>query len=362
MHVSRFATAAHFVRVQRHTGLLIGTREMSGYGSGGMRGGVDSHANFCLRIVKQQTAVLVERFGKYNRTLTPGLHFLLPPPFETIRNIHNLREQAITIPNQTAVTMDNVAITVDGVLYFKIHDAHDAEYNTDNVYFMMTQLAQTTMRSELGKMTLDKTFAEREHLNVRIVESINAAAAPWGTKCLRYEIRDIQPPSSVKHAMELQAEAERKKRAAILDSEGQRQAEINAAEGARRAAILRAEGLAQATILQAEATALSIKKVADVAKTRAGQKAVALRVADQYITAWGNVAKKGTTVLLPSNVGDPSAMIAQALGMYDAIVNKKHREGEQEHTEYADEEEEEESDVPPPPNQLPVSSGDERIK
>eukprot|EP00808_Paulinella_micropora_P017108 g19273.t1 len=237
-----------------------------------MPGSPPNLTNWCVRVVHQQTAVLVERFGKYNRTLTPGLHFLLPPPFETVRNVHNLKEQAIPIPNQTAVTLDNVAITVDGVLYFKIYNAHDAEYNTENVYFMMTQLAQTTMRSELGKMTLDRTFAEREALNEKIVDAINQAAQPWGTQCLRYEIRDIKPPTSVKIAMDLQAEAERKKRASILDSEGLRQAEINAAEGERRAAILRAEGQAQSTILAAEAVAQSIRTVAEAARTKAGRK------------------------------------------------------------------------------------------
>jgi len=272
-------------------------------------------------VVRHQSEVILERFGKFKRRLEPGLHFVIPM-VDNLKSELSLKEEAIPIPNQTAITNDNVYLMVDGVLYVKIVDSTKAYYGIANLEYAITQLAQTTMRSELGKITLDKTFAEREALNERIVESINKASESWGIQSLRYEIRDISPPASVKLAMDLQAEAERKKRAAILTSEGDRQANINHAEGKKQAAILAARGEAQATIVRAKATARGIRAVARAIQREGGKDAVSLRVAEQYVNAWGNLAKKGTTILLPSDPSNPANMIAQAFGIYKNVLKQ----------------------------------------
>ena len=208
------------------------------------------------------------------------------------------------------------------MLYLRIMNPEHASYGVNDIYYAMTQLAQTTMRSELGKITLDQTFANRESLNANIVNSINSAATPWGVQCLRYEIRDITPPASVKYAMDMQAEAERKKRATILDSEGSQQSEINVANGARQATILAAQGEAAAILAKAEATARGIDMLAESIGRRGGKEAVGLRIAEQYVEAFGQIAQKGNTMLLPSGMNDPSGMIAQALAIYGQVVQK----------------------------------------
>jgi len=286
-------------------------------------------ANTIVKIVPQQTAFVVERFGRYSRTLTPGLH-LLVPIVDKIAYTHSLKETTIPVPNQTAITKDNVSLTIDGVLYVKVVDPYRASYGVENAMFAVTQLAQTTMRSELGKISLDAVFAERDALNQGIVESIQPAAAAWGLEVLRYEIRDILPPPSVRTAMELQAEAERKKRAQILESEGLRQSKINVAEGKKSEVILASEGAkddqinralgeAEAIFRKAQATAKGIDILAKSVQSQGGSEAVSLQIAEQYLEAFGKIAKSSTTVLLPAASNDPASMIAQALSIFNKV-------------------------------------------
>lgn len=283
---------------------------------------------FSVKFVPQNRAFVVERFGKYNKTMVAGLNVLFPIIDKVAYN-QSLKEHAFDVPSQSAITKDNISLVVDGVLYIKVLDPYKASYGVDAYVFAVTQLAQTTMRSEIGKIDLDKTFEERESLNANIVEAINMAAEPWGIQVLRYEIKDIEPPKTILDAMEQQMKAEREKRATILESEGHRQSAINVAEGAKRAQvlgaeaekaeqILKAEGEAQAIIAVADAKSKAIKTVGEVAITGEGQKAIQLELASEAIDAKKAIAKDSTVVLLPDEKSGAASMVAEAM----TIINK----------------------------------------
>ena len=285
-----------------------------------------------IKFVPQNRAYLVERFGKYQSTKEAGLNFIMPF-IDRVAADRSLKEQAVDVPEQSAITKDNISLSVDGVLYFRVLDPFKATYGVDSYVFAVTQLAQTTMRSELGKMELDKTFEERDLLNTNIVAAINEASSPWGIQVLRYEIKDIVPPNSVMEAMEAQMKAERVKRAQILESEGDRQAAINRAEGEKAAVvlsaeadkseqILRAEGEAQAIIAVAEAQAQALTRVGEAANTEEGQKAVELDLATKAIEAKRAIASESSVVLLPDGATEASSLVAQA-----TTIIKKLNEG-----------------------------------
>ncbi|MDX1975045.1 MAG: stomatin-like protein [Rickettsiales bacterium] len=285
-----------------------------------------------VKTVPQQQAWIIENLGKFDRKLEPGLNWIWPF-IERVAYKHSLKEMAVDVPEQAGITRDNVTLSLDGVLYIRIIDPIAASYGVNNPIYAVQLLAQTTMRSEIGKLTLDKTFEERETLNANIVTSINQAAQSWGVQCMRYEIKNITPPNSVLKAMELQVAADRQKRASILESEGKRQSQINVAEGRKQEVVLaseasmtdqvnRAKGEAEAIFAVAEATAKGIEVVASAIQKQGGEDAVSLRVAEQYVAAFKELAKKGTTVLLPTNAGDASSMVAQALSVFEAIRHK----------------------------------------
>ena len=286
-----------------------------------------------IKTVPQQQAWIVESFGKFDRKLEPGINFLIPF-YERVAYKHSLKEMAVDVPEQAGITRDNVTLSLDGVLYIRIIDPVAASYGVSDPIYAVQLLAQTTMRSEIGKLTLDKTFEERETLNANIVTSINQAAQSWGVQCMRYEIKNITPPSSVLKAMELQVAADRQKRASILESEGKRQSQINVAEGKKQEVVLqsegaltdqvnRAKGEAEAILAVAQASAKGIEMVAAAIQKQGGSEAVSLKVAEEYIRAFQQLAKESTTVLLPANAGDAGSMVAQALSVFDTIRHRK---------------------------------------
>ena len=274
-------------------------------------------------VVPQQSAYVVERLGKYAATLDAGFHILLPF-IDRIRYKHSLKETAIDIPEQVCITRDNVQVSVDGILYLKVLNPQRASYGISDYNFALIQLAQTTLRSEIGKIELDRTFEERTNINVQVVNELDKASDPWGVKVLRYEIKNITPPKGVLDAMEKQMRAEREKRAVILTSEGERDAAINQAEGGKQQVIKaseakkqqqinEAEGAAAAILAIATATAEGLRKVAETIRVPGGQEAVQLRVAEQYITKFGELAKTTNTLILPASVSDVGSMIAVAM-------------------------------------------------
>ena len=286
-----------------------------------------------IKFVPQNRAWVIERFGKFQSTKEAGLNFIIPF-IDTISANRSLKEQAFDVPSQAAITKDNISLTVDGVLYFRVLDPYKATYGVEDYVFAVTQLAQTTMRSEIGKIDLDKTFEERDMLNAKIVSAINEAAESWGVAVLRYEIKDITPPQSIMHAMESQMKAERERRAKILESEGEMQASINIAEGEKQARVLGAEaekqeqvlnaqGEASAIIAVADAQATAIKVVGEIAATAEGQKAIQLDLASKAIAAKHAIAKDSSIVLLPDSSTEASSIVAQATTIINAINGHK---------------------------------------
>jgi regulator of protease activity HflC (stomatin/prohibitin superfamily) len=274
-------------------------------------------------VVPQQSAFVVERLGRYFGILNAGFHILVPF-FDVIRYRHSLKEDAMDIPEQICITRDNVQVAVDGILYLKVLDPERASYGISDFRFAITQLAQTTLRSEVGKIELDRTFEERSNINVQVVTELDKASEPWGVKVLRYEIKNITPPRDVLAAMEKQMRAEREKRAAILNSEGVRESAINTAEGQKQQVIKaseanrtqqinEAEGEAAAILAVASATAEGIRQLASAIQSPGGMQAVQLRVAEQYITQLGNLAKEANTLVVPANLTDVASMISVAM-------------------------------------------------
>jgi regulator of protease activity HflC (stomatin/prohibitin superfamily) len=292
---------------------------------------------FCwlaIKIVPQQQAWIVERLGKYNTTLQPGLTFILPF-IDKVAYKHTLKEKAIDVMQQSAITSDNVTLALDGIIYVRIINPMDASYGVENPYYAVTQLAQTSMRSAIGKLVMDKTFEEREYLNNQIVSAINEAASTWGIQCMRYEIRDIAPSTTILKAMEAQVSSERQKRADILESEGKMQSMINIAEGNKKQVVLnseaemmdkinKAKGEAEAIETVAKATAISIEAIAAAILKNGGSEAVSMSIAQQYIEAFQKLAKDSNTLIIPSEVGNIGAMTAQAMSIFDQMkLNKK---------------------------------------
>jgi regulator of protease activity HflC (stomatin/prohibitin superfamily) len=286
-----------------------------------------------VKQVPQQQAWIIERLGKYRKTLSPGLNFIIPF-VDSVAYKHSLKEVPLDVPSQVCITRDNTQLTVDGVLYFQVTDPMRASYGSSNYIVAITQLSQTTLRSVIGKMELDKTFEEREIINASVVNSLDEAALNWGVKVLRYEIKDLTPPAEILRAMQSQITAEREKRARIAESEGRKQEEINLANGEREAKIARSEGDRQAEINRAigeasaitsvaEATANALERISKSTQMPGGMDAVNLQVAEKYVEAFGQLAKESNTMIIPANTGDAAGLIATAM----SVVNKAGKAG-----------------------------------
>ena len=279
-----------------------------------------------FKIVPQQNAWIVERLGRYDRTLTPGLKFVVPF-IERVAYKHSLKEVPLDVPSQVCITRDNTQLQVDGIIYFQVTDPMRASYGSSNYIAAITQLAQTLLRSVIGKMELDRTFEERDHINLSVVAALDEAAQNWGVKVLRYEIKDLTPPAAILHAMQAQITAEREKRALIAASEGRKQEQINIATGEREAFIARSEGEKQAEINKAQgeaaaitavadATAGAIRKIAEAIREPGGEQAVQLKVAEKAVEAYAQLAQKNNTMIVPGNLSDVSALIASAMAVF----------------------------------------------
>ena len=283
-----------------------------------------------FKIVPQQHAWVVERLGKYDRTLTPGLKFLMPF-IERVAYRHSLKEVPLDVPSQVCITKDNTQLQVDGIIYFQVTDPMRASYGSSNYVLAITQLAQTLLRSVIGKMELDKTFEERDAINASVVSALDEAAANWGVKVLRYEIKDLTPPAEILRSMQAQITAEREKRALIAASEGRKQEQINIATGEREAFIARSEGERQAEINKAEgeaaaittvanATADAIRKIAEAIRSPGGEQAVQLKVAEKAVEAYAQLAQKNNTMIVPGNMTEVSALIGTAMALLKGSI------------------------------------------
>ena len=281
-----------------------------------------------IKIVPQQHAWVVEKLGKYDRTLTPGLKFVVPF-IERVAYKHSLKEVPLDVPSQVCITKDNTQLQVDGIIYFQVTDPMRASYGSSNYIQAITQLAQTLLRSVIGKMELDKTFEERDHINMSVVAALDEAASNWGVKVLRYEIKDLTPPAAILHSMQAQITAEREKRALIAASEGRKQEQINIATGEREAYIARSEGQRQAEINKAQgeaaaivavadATAEAIRKIAEAIRSPGGEQAVQLKVAEKAVEAYAQLAQKNNTMIVPGNMSEVSALIGTAMTLMKA--------------------------------------------
>ena len=281
-----------------------------------------------IKIVPQQHAWVVEKLGKYDRTLTPGLKFVVPF-IERVAYKHSLKEVPLDVPSQVCITKDNTQLQVDGIIYFQVTDPMRASYGSSNYISAITQLAQTLLRSVIGKMELDKTFEERDHINMSVVAALDEAASNWGVKVLRYEIKDLTPPAAILHSMQAQITAEREKRALIAASEGRKQEQINIATGEREAFIARSEGQRQAEINKAQgeaaaiiavadATAEAIRKIAEAIRSPGGEQAVQLKVAERAVEAYAQLAQKNNTMIVPGNMTEVSALIGTAMALMKA--------------------------------------------
>ena len=278
-------------------------------------------------VVPQQSAYIVERLGKYSNTLSAGFHILFPF-IDRVAYKHSLKEQALDIPEQVCITKDNVQVGIDGVLYMQVLEPARASYGIADYYFAISQLAQTTLRSEIGKIDLDRTFEERGKINVNVVSELDKASEPWGVKVLRYEIKNINPPRDVIQAMEKQMRAEREKRAVVLTSEGERDAKINQAEGEKQRVIKESEanrqqqineaaGEAEAILAVATATAEGLRRVAEAVSSTGGREAMQLRVAEEYVAQFGHLARSSSTLVIPANLSDIASMIAMATKVFE---------------------------------------------